>query len=182
MTYKQYRETLNYELYRLSWTHPPLLHKIRIKYFQPNTNCMYLARKMWFFHEKGLLGKLYAKTLYMKILKKYGCVIYPNIKVGKGFFITHPVGIVIGKCTIGENFMVYNSCTVGVRRYGEESEHLTPQIGNNVTLYADSMIIGNVKIGDNITIGAASIAMDDLTDAGTYVGIPAKLKKASPVI
>ena len=177
MTYKEYREILRYELYRLTWQNPPLIQKIRIKFFQPNTNCMYLARKMWFFYSKGLIGKLYAKFLYLKIIKKYGCVIYPHIDVKKGFFITHPVGIVIGKCSIGENFLVNHGCTIGVRRYGEEGSGLFPKIGNNVTAYTNSMIIGDITISDNITLGAYSIAMSDLKEPGTYIGTPATLKK-----
>jgi serine O-acetyltransferase len=111
--------------------------------------------------------------LYLKILRKYGCVIYPNITVGRGFFITHPVGIVLGKCSIGENFMLYNNCTIGVRRYGEESSHLSPTIGNNVTLYTGSMILGEVNVNNSVTIGAHSIVLTDLTTPGTYVGTPA---------
>ena len=51
MTYREYKKILNYELYndgKLS-----LMRRIRVKYFQPNTNCMYLARKMWYLYSRG---------------------------------------------------------------------------------------------------------------------------------
>lgn len=54
MTRKEYREILEYELY--GNTKPNLINRIRIKYFQPNTNCMYLARKMWYYYTKSSGG------------------------------------------------------------------------------------------------------------------------------
>ena len=53
MTRKEYKEILNYELYKHAHTELTLLHKIRIRYFQPNTNCVLLARKMWYFYSRG---------------------------------------------------------------------------------------------------------------------------------
>lgn len=97
MTRKEYLECLNFELYR--GRKVSFLNKIRTKYFQPNTNCVFLCRKMWYLYGKG--NKLFAKLLYLKIIKKYSCVIYPNAVVGRGFEIAHPTGIVIGKCKIG---------------------------------------------------------------------------------
>lgn len=54
MTHAEYKEILNYELYRFSKNKTPnLVQRLRIKYVQPNTNCMYMARKMWYFHQRG---------------------------------------------------------------------------------------------------------------------------------
>lgn len=145
MTKKEYKEILNYELFR-DWKLSPI-QKIRLKYFSPNTNCVYLCRKMWYLNEKGALGKLLSKFYYNKIVHKYGCCIYSDIKVGRGFSIVHPIGIVIGKCEIGEEFTIYQNCTVGVKRQNDESKGLIPIIGNNVRLCTNSIVLG-AKVSD----------------------------------
>lgn len=153
---------------------PNWLNRIRIKYFQPNTNCVYLARKTWFLHSRGKFCKLYAKFLYLRIYHKYGCCIFPSAKVGKGFYIEHPVGIVIGNCTIGENFTIHQNTTIGVRHRFDDSKGLIPKIGSNVHLCSNAVILGDITITDNVTIGAGAIVLKDITEAGTYVGIPAR--------
>lgn len=110
MTRKEYKDILEYELlfyFRNSKRKLSIFDRIRTKYFQPNTNCIFMARKMWYLYGKGGISRLRAKWLYLRILKKYGCIIFPNAVVGKGFHICHPVGIVIGTCTIGNDFMIY---------------------------------------------------------------------------
>ena len=171
MTHKEYIECLKCELYRDSGKYS-LLRKIRVKYFQPNTNCMYLCRKMWYLYSRG--RKLYSKILYLKIIRKYGCIIYPYAKVGKGFHIAHPTGIVIGKCEIGANFTCYQNATIGVRNAGDEARGKTPIIGDNCKLCSGGVIVGDVKICDNVTIGALSFVSKSIERSGIYVGIPAK--------
>ena len=171
----EYTEFLKYELYgnkRLG-----LFQRIRIKYFQPNTNCMYLARKMWYLYRGGSIEKAYSKLLYLRIIHKYGCIIFPYANVGKGFRIAHPTGIVIGKCDIGENFSIYQNCTVGTKHPGDENLNLCPRVGNNVNLYTGGMILGAVEVCDDVSIGANSVVLDSISVPGIYVGSPAKAVK-----
>lgn len=169
MNRKEYKEITEYELYGNKKT--SLLNRIRIRYFQPNTNCMYLARRMWFFYSQGGVYKYFAKIIYLKILHRYGCIIFPSAKIDKGFHITHPVGIVIGNCVIGKNFMIYQNCTIGSRVAGEGY----PTVGNNVELCANSLILGNIEICDDCTIGASSLVIKTISSPGVYVGTPARL-------
>ena len=175
MTHKEYKEILNYELYH-NWNLSRLL-KFRLKYFAPNSNCIFLARRMWYLYSRGGLFKAWSRVLYLKIMRRYGCCIYPNAKVGRGFEIVHPVGIVIGKCVIGKNFTIYQNCSVGVRRKDDEAKGLTPVVGNDVTLCANSVIVGCLKVEDSIIIGANSLVINDLDKCGTYVGSPVKKVK-----
>lgn len=170
MTHKEYKRILNYEIFRFTdGKKLTLIKKIRYKYFTPNSNCVFLARRMWYLFSCGGLKKAYSRVIYIRIMRRYGCCIFPNAKVGKGFWITHPVGIVIGKCDIGENFIIYQNTTVGVKRNGD-----VPVIGDNVVLCTNSVILGSIKVADNITIGASSLVINDLSVAGTYVGCPVK--------
>ena len=127
----------------------------------------------------SFFSKVRAKLIYLKILKKYGCVIFPNAIVGKGFHICHSVGIVIGTCTIGENFMIYQGCTVGsgMEKLNSKSGSSYPIVGNNVRLCANSSIIGGVCITDNVVIGAHSLVIKDIEECGVYIGVPVKKLK-----
>lgn len=182
MTKKEYKEILEYELtyyFRNSNKNQFLFDRIRTKYFQPNTNCIFMARKMWYLFGQGKISRIRAKLLYLRILKKYGCVIFPSAKVGKGFHICHPVGIVIGDCTIGENFMIYQGCTVGsgMEKVNPKTGSSHPILGNNVRLMANSSIIGGVYVTDNVVIGAHSLVIKDIEESGVYVGNPVKKLK-----
>lgn len=86
----------------------------------------------------------------------------------------HPVGIVIGKCTIGEHFTIYQNCSIGTKTFGDEVKGLSPIIGNNVRMYAGSMVFGDSSICDDVVIGANSVVIKSIAESGTYVGSPAK--------
>ena len=129
---------------------------------------------MWYLYSRGGVRKLFSKSLYLKMLHRYGCLIFPNIDVGKGFSIAHPVGIVIGRCQIGNNFTIYQNASIGVKHPGDESKRLIPRIGDNVRLYAGSAILGNVSVTDNTIIGANSLVIHDVKESGVYVGNPVR--------
>ena len=173
MTRKEYKEILNYELYRYFNGKLTFLQKIRIKYFQPNTNCILLARKMWYYHQKGGIFRALSKLIYLKISRRYGCIIFPTAKVGRGFHITHPAGIVLGNCIAGENFMIFQNCSVGGKKIGDD----WPEFGDNVKLCAGTIVIGHIKIADNVVIGAQSLVIKDVAESGTYAGNPLKKLK-----
>lgn len=172
MDKKEYKSVLDYELYhncKLS-----RLYKFRLKYLTPSTNCTFLARRMWYLYSCGGIRKAWSRVLYLRIWHRYGCCIYPYAQVGRGFYIAHPVGIVIGKCIIGQNFLIYQNSTVGAKRELDEAKGLIPQIGNDVTVYSNSVIVGNIKVADNVIVGANSVVLSDLKEAGTYVDSPAR--------
>ena len=176
MTYKEYKRILDHELYHVvPYGNGSLLSRLRIKYLQPNTNCVYLCRKMWFLYSRGKLGKIRAKFLYLKILRKFGCIIYPSAIVDEGFHVAHPVGIVIGDCQIGKNFTIFQGCTIGTGNPNPNDGRVSPIIGDNVNLAANSVVVGGVTIADNCIIGASTTVVRDLSVSGTYVGSPARL-------
>ena len=64
MTYKEYKDILEYELYGRFESRPSLLHRISIKHFHPNTNCQYLARKMWYYFQRGGIQTLFKAIVH----------------------------------------------------------------------------------------------------------------------
>lgn len=122
----------------------------------------------------GGVQRVLSKLLYLKILHRYGCIIYSNINVGKGFYIAHPVGIVIGRCDIGESFTIYQNTTIGVQHPGDEAKGLWPHIGNRVRLATGSIILGAIDVCDDVIIGANSLVIKNIEEKGSYVGNPAR--------
>lgn len=107
-------------------------------------------------------------------MRRYGIHITEGTTIGKGLRIAHPTSIVVTLCEIGENFTIYQGCTIG-QKHWKSGKY--PQIGNNVTMYANSSIIGEVKVVDGVTLGANSLLIKDALEEGIYVGSPAKIIK-----
>lgn len=112
------------------------------------------------FIKKGLLDRL----------KKRGVHIGTEVKWGENVLMPHPVGIVIGeKVTIGNNCVIYQGVTIG-KKNGEY-----PKIGDNVVIYPNSMIIGNIVVGEGAIVGAGSVVLDNVLPNSIVAGCPARL-------
>lgn len=105
-----------------------------------------------------------------------GIEIHPGATIGKNFFIDHGMGVVIGETAIiGDNCLVYQGVTLGGT--GKESGKRHPTIGNNVTLGAGAILLGNISIGDNSNVGAGSVVIKSAKENSTLVGVPARVVK-----
>ncbi len=95
------------------------------------------------------------------LLKQYcSCEIYFNNEIGEGFYVVHGQGTVIGsRNTIGEGFIIHQGCTIGHKKNGSGAG---TSIGNHVTIYANSSIIGELSIGSNVVIGAHILVTKDI--------------------
>ena len=97
-----------------------------------------------------------------------GIEIHPGAKIGKNLFIDHGMGIVIGEtATIGDNCTIYHNSTLGGT--GKDIHKRHPDLGNNVMVGAGSKVLGPIKIGDNVKIGANAIVLTDISDNCTVV-------------
>ena len=100
-----------------------------------------------------------------------GIEIHPGAKIGKKLFIDHGMGIVIGETsTIGDNCIIYHNSTLGGTGKDRNKRH--PDLGNNVMVGAGSKILGPIKIGDNVKIGANCVVLRSVPNNATVVGIP----------
>ena len=100
--------------------------------------------------------------------------IHPGAKIGKGFFIDHGSGIVIGETTeIGDNVTLYQGVTLGGT--GKQKGKRHPSIGNNVTISAGAKVLGSFNVGDNVKIGAGSVVLNSVPPNCTVVGIPGRI-------
>ena len=105
-----------------------------------------------------------------------GIEIHPGARIGNGLFIDHGMGVVIGETTIiGENVTLFQGVTLGGT--GKEKGKRHPTLGNNVVVGTGAKILGNIKIGDNVNIGANAVVIRDVPDNSTVVGVPGRVAK-----
>lgn len=94
-----------------------------------------------------------------------------NVRIGEGLMAMHPYATFLNAESIGKNFTCLQCTTVGKKDYKK------PVIGDDVTLGANVVIIGNVHIGNNVMIGAGSVVVKDIPDNSIAVGNPARVIK-----
>ncbi|MBD2137784.1 serine O-acetyltransferase [Anabaena sp. FACHB-1237] len=109
-----------------------------------------------------------------------GIEIHPGAVIGKGVFIDHGMGVVIGETAIvGDYALIYQGVTLGGT--GKESGKRHPTLGENVVVGAGAKVLGNIQIGDNVRIGAGSVVLRDVPSSCTVVGIPGRIIHRSGV-
>ena len=103
-----------------------------------------------------------------------GIEIHPGAKIGRGFFIDHGMGVVIGETAeIGENCTLYHGVTLGGTSWAKEKRH--PTLGNNVIVGSGAKILGPFKVGDDSKIGSNSVVVKEVPPLATVVGIPGRV-------
>ncbi len=146
------KSTFEAILYSSLWA--MIFHRIAHKLYKNN----------WFFLSR--LISQFSRSLT-------GIEIHPGATIGKGFFIDHGMGVVIGEtCEIGDNVLIYQGVTLGGT--GKDVGKRHPTIGDNVLIGSGAKVLGPILIGNNVKIGAGSVVLNDIPDGATAVGIPAK--------
>jgi len=103
-----------------------------------------------------------------------GIEIHPGAKIGKGFFIDHGMGVVIGETAeIGENCLLYHGVTLGGVSLEKKKRH--PTLGNNVVVGAGAKVLGAITLGDNVQVGANAVVLKDVPPNSVVVGIPGRV-------
>jgi serine O-acetyltransferase len=106
-----------------------------------------------------------------------GIEIHPGARIGRGFFIDHGNGVVIGETAeIGDNVLMFHQVTLGNSSITSAGKR-HPTIGNNVVIGAGAKILGSIKIEANSQIGAGSIVTKDIPSDSVVVGNPGQIIK-----
>jgi len=111
-----------------------------------------------------------------------GIEIHPGATIGKGLFIDHGAGVVIGETAeIGDNCTIYQGVTLGGT--GKDVGKRHPTLGDNVMVGAGAKVLGPFKVGSNSKIAANAVVLEEIPEDSTAVGIPARVvrKKGSKV-
>lgn len=103
-----------------------------------------------------------------------GIEIHPGARIGKGFFIDHGMGVVIGETAeVGENCTLYHGVTLGGTSWAKEKRH--PTLENNVVVGAGAKVLGPFKVGSHSRIGANSVVIREVPPHSTVVGVPGRV-------
>lgn len=125
-----------------------------------------------------LAHKLYVKRHYFlarwisqRAARKTGIEIHPGAKIGKGLFIDHGSGVIIGETAeLGDNVTLYQGVTLGGT--GKEQGKRHPTLKDNVMVSAGAKVLGSFTIGENSKIGAGSVVLKEVPANCTVVGVP----------
>lgn len=155
---------------------PPNGFRLWLGVCSPRFLPVFLCRIAHFLHCKRL-GPL-AKLVSLLNFFFFGIEIAVRCPIGKGLFLPHTQGTVIGAWRIGENATIFQGVTLGAREvdftYQESSR---PNLGDGVTIGSGAKVLGGVSIGNGSRIGANSVVLSSLPDNVLAVGAPARVVK-----
>lgn len=152
----------------------PAIHSSMEVFLYPSFKVMLhyrLAHKLY-------LGGHYfwARYISQRGVRKTGIEIHPGAQIGKGLFIDHGNGVIIGETTIiGNNVTLYQGVTLGGT--GKEHGKRHPTIEDNVMISAGAKVLGSFTIGENSKIGAGSVVLSEIPPNSTVVGVPGRVVK-----
>ena len=116
----------------------------------------------------------WARWISQRAARKTGIEIHPGAKIGRGLFIDHGSGVIIGETTvIGDNVTLYQGVTLGGT--GKEQGKRHPTLEDNVMVSAGAKILGSFTIGENSKIGAGSVVLEEVPPNCTVVGVPGRI-------
>lgn len=116
----------------------------------------------------------WARCISQRGVRKSGIEIHPGAQIGKGLFIDHGSGVIIGEtAVIGDNCTLYQGVTLGGT--GKDTGKRHPTLGDNVMVGSGAKILGPFTIGDNSKIGAGSVVLKEVPPNSTVVGVPGRV-------
>lgn len=156
----------------------PAIHSNMEVLLYPSFRVMLSYRRA---HKQYLKGHYFrARWISQRAARKTGIEIHPGARIGKGFFIDHGSGVIIGETTIiGDNVTLYQGVTLGGT--GKEKGKRHPTIGDNVMISAGAKVLGSFTIGENSKIGAGSVVLKAVPPNSTVVGVPGHVVKKNDV-
>lgn len=148
---------------------------------------VFLYPSFWAILSYRLAHKLYVKKHYFwarwvsqRAARKTGIEIHPGAVIGKGLFIDHGHGVIIGEtAVVGDNVTMFQGVTLGGN--GKEKGKRHPTIEDNVMISAGAKVLGSFTIGENSKIGAGSVVLGPVEPNSTVVGVPGRSVKRNNV-
>ena len=131
-----------------------------------------LAHRLWKMRLR-LVGRLVSQVARWVT----GVEIHPGASIGYGFFIDHGMGVVIGETAeIGDYVTLFQGVTLGGTGKDKGKRH--PTLGNHVVVGSGAKVLGNIRIGDSVKIGANSVVLRSVPSNSTVTGIPGRIVKS----
>jgi serine O-acetyltransferase len=143
------------------------------RYFAGYRYSFWMRSSAYFKKSKNIIAFTFSRIFLSHFIYKFGIDIPYTTHIGPGLYIGHFSGVFISsEAVIGKNFNISQGVTVG--RASRGSKVGAPIIGDSVYIAPGAKVIGNISIGNNVTIGANAVVTSDVADNSVVVGIPAK--------
>ncbi len=144
----------------------------------PSFRVMLKYRRAHRLYEKGHF--FLARMISQRAARKTGIEIHPGAKIGRGLFIDHGSGVIIGEtAVIGDNVTLYQGVTLGGT--GKETGKRHPTLKDNVMVSAGAKLLGSFTVGENSKIGAGAVVLQEVPPNCMVVGIPGRVVKCKDV-
>ncbi len=151
---------------------PAARNAIEIFFLYSGLHALWWYRVSHWFYKRGLRG--FARYISQCGRFWTGIEIHPGATIGRGLFIDHGMGVVIGETTeIGDNVTIYQGVTLGGT--GKDVGKRHPTIGNNVLIGSGAKVLGPFTVGDNSKIAANAVVLTEVPPDSTCVGVPARV-------
>ncbi|MDU2672734.1 MAG: serine O-acetyltransferase EpsC [Clostridium sp.] len=164
-------KSLSYDLNNIMEKDPAARSKIEVFLLYPCVHALILYRAAHYLYSKKFF---FIARLISQLARFFtGIEIHPGAKIGKGLFIDHGMGVVIGETTeIGDNVTIYHGVTLGGTGKDKGKRH--PTVGSDVVIGCGAKVLGPITIGDGAKIGANAVVLKDVPTGVTAVGKAAK--------
>lgn len=169
----EFIKSIKYDVENVFKNDPAARSFLEVLLLYPHMNALFSYRISHFFYQHRFFFIARLISQISRFLT--GIEIHPGAQIGKGFFIDHGMGVVIGETAIiGDNVVLYQGVTIGGT--GKEKGKRHPTLGNNVIIGTGAKVLGNIYIATGTKIGANAVVLNDTVMHATVVGIPAKEK------
>lgn len=176
MSYKEYKFLVYSDLYRIAGR-VTIAYLVKSLFFGETFPYNFWLRTCSYTKNNRLLRYCaypFAKFFLRRLTFKLGISISPETRIGSGFYIGHFGGIVVNsKSEIGKNCNISHGVTLGRANRGRHIGY--PILGDNVYIGPGAKIIGAVRVGNNVAIGANCVVTKDIPDNSVVVGVPGKV-------
>lgn len=163
---------LKYDLDKIMENDPAARNRLEVFFLYPCVHAILWSRLSHFFYKANLF--FLARLISQLARFLTGIEIHPGAKIGRGLFIDHGMGVVIGETAeVGDNVVIYHGVTLGGTGKHKGKRH--PTVGNNVLIGSGAKVLGPINIGNNVKIGANAVVLKDIPDNCTAVGVPARI-------
>jgi serine O-acetyltransferase len=165
-------EEVRYDVSQIKERDPAATSSLEVALLYSGFHAVTVHRLTHLLYQKGY--KLPARALSQLVKTTTGIEIHPGATIGKGLFIDHGTGVVIGETAeIGDNCTIYQGVTLGGT--GKHCGKRHPTLGDDVMVGAGAKVLGPFRVGDHAKIAAGAVVLNEIPANATAVGIPARV-------
>lgn len=164
-------KNLRYDIKKILENDPAARSWLEVLLLYPSVHAVNGHRVSSWFYKRNMF---FIARLISQVVRLFtGIEIHPGAQIGRGLFIDHGMGVVIGETSIiGNDVVIYHGVTLGGTGKDKGKRH--PTVGDNVVIGTGAKVLGPINIGNNVKIGANSVVLTDVPAGATAVGIPAR--------